>query len=101
MFHEQVRAGAGEAWADVLLTILPVLGEAASNRQPGTTQLTGREKEVLRLLSEGMSNKEIASRLGLSPKTVMHHTGAIYRKLGVRGRSEATATAIRMGLTDL
>jgi DNA-binding NarL/FixJ family response regulator len=48
-----------------------------------------------------MSNKDIARRLGLSPKTVMHHTSAIYRKLGVRGRSEATSTAIRMGLTDL
>ena len=96
-----MRVGSSDDWADVLLVVLPVLGEAASNRQPGSMQLTGREKEVLRLLSEGMSNKDIASRLGRSPKTVMHHTGAIYRKLGVRARSEATATAIRMGLTDL
>ena len=48
------------------------------------------------LLGEGMSNKEIAARLGISPKTVMHHTVAIYRVLGVRGRAEAAVAAVRM-----
>lgn len=62
--------------------------------------LTPREKQVLTLLATGQTNKEIAARLGLSVKTVMHHSMAIYRKLGVRGRAEATALAFRRGLLD-
>lgn len=60
--------------------------------------LTERQIEVVRLLAEGMGNKEIAATLGLTSKTVMHHTTAIYRRLGVRGRSEAVAWAVRSGL---
>lgn len=65
-----------------------------------TDRLTSRQKEVLQLLAEGLSNKEIAAKLGLRAKTVMHHTTAIYRELGVRGRSEATAVAFRAGLVE-
>lgn len=60
--------------------------------------LTAREVEVLRLLATGATNKEISRTLSLSAKTVMHHTTAIYRKLGVRGRTEAAAVAHRSGL---
>lgn len=62
--------------------------------------LTERQIEVVRLLARGLGNKEIALALGLTPKTVMHHTTAIYRRLGVRGRSEAVAWAVRSGLVD-
>jgi predicted ATPase/DNA-binding CsgD family transcriptional regulator len=62
--------------------------------------LTERRRDVLRLLAAGLTNKEIASKLGLAPKTVMHHTTAVYQVLGVRGRSEATAWAVRAGLVD-
>jgi DNA-binding CsgD family transcriptional regulator len=62
--------------------------------------LTARQTEVLRLLAAGLSNKEIAAALGVRAKTVMHHTTAIYRALGVRGRSEATAVAFRTGMVD-
>jgi len=61
-------------------------------------RLTPRELDVLRLLAEGDTNKDIAIALGLRPKTVMHHSVAIYGKLGVRGRAEATAWAYRNGL---
>jgi DNA-binding CsgD family transcriptional regulator/predicted ATPase len=98
VFEEQVRAGSGDDWAELLLDVLPVLSEAAAKKRSGTARLTGREAEVLRLLSEGKSNKDIANRLGVSAKTVMHHTVSVYRKLGVSGRSEAAATAIKMGL---
>jgi DNA-binding CsgD family transcriptional regulator/tetratricopeptide (TPR) repeat protein len=60
--------------------------------------LTHRQLDVVRLLAAGLSNKEIAQQLSVAPKTVMHHTTTIYRKLGVRGRGEATARAIRAGL---
>ena len=59
------------------------------------TGLTDRQLQVVQLLAAGLTNKEIARRLGVTPKTVMHHTVAIYQRLGVRGRSEAVAWAIR------
>jgi DNA-binding NarL/FixJ family response regulator len=64
-------------------------------RQDG---LTSRQQDVVRLLADGLSNKEIAQALGVTPKTAMHHTAAIYQKLGVRGRSETVAWAIRTGI---
>jgi predicted ATPase/DNA-binding CsgD family transcriptional regulator len=63
-----------------------------------TGPLTDRELEVLELIADGWSNKEIAVTLGLRPKTVMHHSSNIYRKLGVRTRAQAAATAHRRGL---
>lgn len=63
-------------------------------------RLTARQLEVLRLLAAGLTNKEIASELGVRAKTVMHHTAAIYRELGVRGRGEAAALAFRAQLVD-
>ena len=60
--------------------------------------LTAREREVLVHMASGMTNQEIARALFMSPKTVMHHTGRIYAKLGVRGRAEAVGLAARHGL---
>jgi len=61
--------------------------------------LTPREVEVLRLIAGGRTNNEIAEDLVLSVRTVARHSTNIYAKLGVRGRSEATAYAIRHGIT--
>ena len=58
--------------------------------------LSEREQEVLSLIATGSTNKEIAERLHLSPHTVKEHTSAIYRKLGVRNRAEATRQAQRL-----
>jgi two-component system response regulator DesR len=60
--------------------------------------LSEREQEVLSLVATGSTNKEIAGRLHLSPHTVKEHTSAIYRKLGVRNRAEATRQAQRLKL---
>jgi DNA-binding NarL/FixJ family response regulator len=54
---------------------------------------------VLACLVEGSSNEEIAQRLDIAPKTVMHHTVAIYRKLGAKGRAEAAAMGERFGVS--
>jgi predicted ATPase/DNA-binding CsgD family transcriptional regulator len=62
--------------------------------------LTGRQQEVVQLLARGLTNKEIARTLGVTQKTAMHHTVAIYQKLGLRGRSEAVAWAFRTGLAQ-
>ena len=61
--------------------------------------LTPREAEVLRLLADGLSNKQIASRLGTGVYTVNDHVSSVYDKLGVRGRSAATRYALEHGLT--
>ena len=62
--------------------------------------LTAREIEVLALVAQGLRNSDVAERLFLSPKTVDHHVSAILRKLDVRTRGEASAEAVRLGLTS-
>ena len=63
------------------------------------TPLSPREREVLELIGAGATNREIAERLFLSPHTIKDHTTALYRKLGVRNRAEATRKAEQLGLT--
>ena len=60
-------------------------------------QLTPRETEVIQLLAEGLSNKEIAQLLRISPRTVNFHLNNIYSKLGVTSRIEAVVYALRQG----
>ncbi len=65
----------------------------------GTPSLTARELEVLRLLTQGLGPDEIAQSLIISPKTVGTHLEHIFRKLGVRSRAQAVASAFRLGLS--
>jgi predicted ATPase/DNA-binding NarL/FixJ family response regulator/DNA-binding XRE family transcriptional regulator len=62
--------------------------------------LTARQAEVLRLLADGLSNREIAARLYLSPGTVERHLATIYRKLGLGGRVDAARYAVEHGLAQ-
>jgi two-component system nitrate/nitrite response regulator NarL len=61
-------------------------------------ELTPRELEVLRLMAEGLPNKTVALRLGISEHTVKFHVNAILGKLGVSSRTEAVVHATRLGL---
>ena len=63
--------------------------------------LSEREREVLRLIAEGLSNQELAARLYLSPHTIKVHTRNIYGKLGVTSRTQALARARALGILDL
>jgi NarL family two-component system response regulator YdfI len=61
-------------------------------------ELTPREIEVLRMLAEGLGNREMASRLGISDHTVKFHISSILDKLGASTRTEAVTMGIRMGI---
>jgi DNA-binding NarL/FixJ family response regulator len=73
-----------------------LLEALAGPREP--QPLTPREREVLTLLSRGMTNKRIAGELGVSEKTVKTHVGRILSKLGVTDRTQAALYAVRAGL---
>ncbi len=63
--------------------------------------LTERELDVIKALAQGMSDRQIASSLGISEKTVRNHTSNIYRKLHIFDRTQAVIYAIRRGLVDV
>jgi DNA-binding NarL/FixJ family response regulator len=86
-------AGGTSIPADTLLGAGPV-GEA-----PWLTSLTPREIDVLRATARGLSNKEIARELALAEVTVKLHLSAIFRKIGVRSRTEAAMMAAKAGLS--
>jgi LuxR family maltose regulon positive regulatory protein len=72
-----------------------VLGE------PAHPTLSARELAVLRLLAAGLANKDIGARLGIGLPTVKTHVDGVYRKLGVRNRTQAVAAAVKRGLIRL
>jgi DNA-binding CsgD family transcriptional regulator len=76
-----------------------VVGDAPVVRRD-TFGLSPREREVLALIAQGRTNREIGERLFISQKTVGVHVGNILAKLSVSGRVEAAAVAIRLGLTE-
>jgi DNA-binding CsgD family transcriptional regulator len=100
----------------VLLTNIPGLRLVRANESPdvvlvlstevftpadGDVPLTPRELEVLTLLAEGKSNKEIARSLGISVHTAKFHVGALIDKLDAVGRTDAVAQAARLGVIQL
>jgi DNA-binding CsgD family transcriptional regulator len=80
---------------DLVLSI-PVLDDGGFE-QP----LTPRERDVIALLAEGLSNKEIGCRLGISPDTAKFHVGRVIDKLDATGRTDAVAHAARRGVIHL
>ena len=75
-----------------------VSGEA---QQAEWSRLTARELEVLELLKEGMTNKEIAARLVITVRTVKFHVSSILRKLDAGNRTEAVRIASERGIVDM
>lgn len=72
-----------------------------SRRVDGRGDLTPREIEVLRMLAEGLANKQIAARLGISEHTVKFHIASVYAKLGASSRTEAVRLGVRRGVVVL
>jgi two-component system, NarL family, nitrate/nitrite response regulator NarL len=101
------KVHAGEAWLDRAM-IATILRERA---QPDTLErdaeadkvatLTDRERQVIRLIGEGLKNKEIADRMCISEATVRHHLTSVFNKLGVSDRLELVIYAYQHGLAEL
>jgi DNA-binding NarL/FixJ family response regulator len=80
--------------ADAAAALMRALGAKSAARARRDGLLTAREVDVLRLLGDGLSNREIAARLFISPKTAEHHVSRIYAKLGFANRAAAAAYAV-------
>ena len=94
--REQLRAAAEDfsavhhaAWQDRATAELAATGERLRSRDAAAdTALTSQETRVALLVAQGRTNREVATALFLSPKTVEHHLGAVLRKRGLRSRTE-------------
>jgi DNA-binding NarL/FixJ family response regulator len=102
LIREAVRAvAAGLIALDPVAVPSLVSAPARPLADPSAEPLTTREREVLALLAQGLANKTIAQRLGISEHTVKFHVGAILTKLGAGSRTEAVTLAARQGLLML
>jgi LuxR family maltose regulon positive regulatory protein len=103
LLKQAARHGIAQAYVSRLLSALgdaQALGlmSTPSPTQPLVEPLTERELEVLQLLAEGLSNREIGQRLYISLPTVKSHTRNIYGKLGVHSREQAVVQARALGI---
>ncbi|MEO3760987.1 HD domain-containing phosphohydrolase [Mycobacterium sp. B14F4] len=96
--RERVRDGALDPAAAE--AVLHAAGQPVTRRNAKPHGLTAREVEVLRLVAQGASNKQIAARLVLSEKTVRNHVERTYAKIGVSNRIGASLYALECGLAD-
>ena len=95
------KVHSGENYIDY--TMLPILNEkmVREKEKEDDEKLTRREIEVLKLLAEGLFNKEIAYKLSISEKTVKNHVSNIFKKIGVFDRTQAAVYAIKNNFVDL
>ena len=82
----------------VVEAVLGTAGHRVARRREGPAGLTAREVDVLRLVSRGLSSKEVAARLVISPKTARNHIEHIYAKIGASNRAGASLFAMQHGL---
>ena len=95
------KVDTGEEYID--FTMVPMLNEkvAREKEKDEEEKLTRREIEVLKLLAEGLFNKEIAYKLSISEKTVKNHVSNIFKKIGVFDRTQAAVYAIKNNIVEL
>jgi HD-GYP domain-containing protein (c-di-GMP phosphodiesterase class II)/DNA-binding CsgD family transcriptional regulator len=92
------QARAGHHDGESVEAVLAAAGHRSVGRTPFSAGLTAREVEVLRLVAQGRSNREIADELFIAQKTARNHVERVYAKLGVNNRTQATLAAIDRGL---
>jgi NarL family two-component system response regulator LiaR len=93
-----VHEGGSFLYPSVATAVIERYIQKGQDVEPSYDRLTDREKQVLKLIAEGRSNKEIASVLTLSVKTVISHRGNLMEKLDIHNRTELVKYAIRKGL---
>lgn len=98
---EAVHAGESVLHPSITHKVLARLARGASEPAPPTDPLSDREHEVLELAAQGLPNKEIAARLGVSIRTVETHLSRVFAKLEVGSRTEAVLHGLRRGWFDL
>ncbi len=98
--HEGLLVGAQALIGPGLVQLLAA-NRLTSSVEEALEPLTQRETEVLQLLAQGLANKQIAARLGISEHTVKFHVSSIYTKLGVGSRTEAVRCGVQQGLISL
>jgi HD-GYP domain-containing protein (c-di-GMP phosphodiesterase class II) len=98
--HLRREVKAGRLDGDAVEAVLRAAGHAARRKRAFPAGLTAREVEVLRLVARGLSNHEIAARLGISKKTAAHHVEHIYTKIDVSNRARASLFAVQHGLME-
>jgi HD-GYP domain-containing protein (c-di-GMP phosphodiesterase class II) len=91
---------AGHLDGDAVEAVLEAAGQSRGKRRRGPAGLTPREIEVLVLIARGASNRQVAERLGITPKTAGTHIERIYTKIGATTRSTAALFAMQHGLLD-
>jgi DNA-binding NarL/FixJ family response regulator len=107
----------GTSFADVLDTLRRVMAgeevlsphlaasmlEAAVKAAAGPSDelLSGRQTEILQMIADGLSTKQVARELGITQKTVHNHLNAIYRRLDAQSLTHAVLSAVRLGIIDL
>jgi len=96
----QVSSGGAFIESQMLKGMLSEMKPTAPLGRGVAKNLTKREREILALVAEGMSNREIAEKLVLSPETVKSHVAAILEKLNVSDRTQAAIYAVRNGLVE-
>jgi len=88
----------GETYVDPRVAGAILRRRGATNHRAELNELSAREIEVLRLIAEGLSNKEIGNRMQLSHKTVKNHVSNILSKLNISARTRAAVHALKVGL---
>jgi DNA-binding NarL/FixJ family response regulator len=104
MVREALASGAkgvidkNVTFEEILEKILVLAPKTAGRTKRARANMTQREIHVVKQVAAGLSNKQIARRLGISEKTVRNHLSRVFNKLGATNRTEAVMNAMRMGL---
>jgi len=98
LIHAIKCVAQGASYADPRIAGLLLRRRSTATRPLDGADLSGRENEIIRLIANGLSNKEISQRLSLSEKTVKNHISRIFAKLNISARTQAAVHAIRIGL---
>ena len=95
----RAEARSGRLDADAVSGVLTAAGHTQGARRPRPAGLSDRQVEVLRLVASGLSNREIARHLGISPRTAEHHVQDVYLRIGRSSRAGAAMYAMEHGLS--